>query len=53
MDNSSVIRKEDLYEMYKNEICPVCGYLCSGKGGIGCIDKPTLCGLEPKTEDSR
>lgn len=26
-----------------NEIyCPVCGYYCLGKGGIGCIDKPSL-----------
>jgi len=25
--------------------CPVCGYYCLGKGGFGCIDKPTLCGL--------
>ncbi len=24
--------------------CPVCGYYCLGKGGIGCIDKPKLCG---------
>ncbi len=24
-----------------NLICPVCGHLCVGKGGIGCIDKPT------------
>lgn len=23
--------------------CPVCGYYCLGKGGIGCIDKPSLC----------
>ena len=22
--------------------CPVCGYYCTGKGGKGCIDKPTL-----------
>lgn len=22
--------------------CPVCGYYCLGKGGTGCIDKPTL-----------
>jgi hypothetical protein len=21
-------------------ICPVCGYYCLGKGGMGCIDKP-------------
>ena len=25
-----------------NELCPVCGYLCLGKGGLGCIDKPKL-----------
>lgn len=25
---------------YTNDIhCPVCGYYCLGKGGIGCIDK--------------
>lgn len=22
--------------------CPVCGYYCLGKGGVGCIDKPNL-----------
>ena len=22
--------------------CPVCGYYCLGKGGHGCIDKPSL-----------
>ena len=22
--------------------CPVCGYYCLGKGGYGCIDKPSL-----------
>jgi len=22
--------------------CPVCGYYCAGKGGVGCIDKPNL-----------
>ena len=27
---------------YLNEQCPVCGYYCLGKGGIGCIDKPFL-----------
>jgi len=21
-------------------ICPICGYYCLGKGGLGCIDKP-------------
>lgn len=25
--------------------CPVCGYYCLGKGGVGCIDKP---GFQPK-----
>lgn len=28
-----------------DEQCPVCGYYCNGKGGIGCIDKPNL--VEP------
>jgi len=23
-------------------VCPVCGYYCLGKGGVGCIDKPAL-----------
>lgn len=22
--------------------CPVCGYYCIGKGGVGCIDKPSM-----------
>jgi len=39
------IRDKLLYETYKDEQCPVCGYYCLGKGGIGCIDKPMLCGL--------
>ena len=39
------IRDKLLYETYKEEKCPVCGYYCLGKGGIGCIDKPTLCEL--------
>ena len=25
----------------ENIVCPVCGYLCVGKGGVGCIDKPS------------
>jgi len=50
MDNLDVAKKEDLYEIYKNEICPVCGYYCLGKGGFGCIDKPTLCGLTTNVE---
>lgn len=24
------------------EVCPTCGYYCLGKGGFGCIDKPSL-----------
>jgi len=33
-------------------LCPVCGYYCSGKGGIGCIDKPSLISEPPhNTED--
>ena len=32
--------------MMNNIQCPVCGYYCLGKGGHGCIDKPTLCGYE-------
>lgn len=31
-----------------DEICPVCGYYCLGKGGCGCIDKPTLCGIDSR-----
>lgn len=23
-------------------MCPTCGYYCSGRGGYGCIDKPSL-----------
>jgi hypothetical protein len=26
--------------------CPVCGYYCLGRGGFGCIDKPTMCGYD-------
>ena len=28
--------------------CPVCGYYCAGKGGIGCIDKPELLRIEER-----
>jgi len=42
------IRQKLLYESYKNERCPICGYYCLGKGGVGCIDKPTLCGLKER-----
>ena len=23
-------------------VCPSCGYYCLGRGGLGCIDKPSL-----------
>ena len=26
----------------KNVQCPVCGYYCLGRGGYGCIDKPSI-----------
>ena len=26
--------------------CPACGYYCLGRGGVGCIDKPSM--IEPK-----
>ena len=32
--------------LYDDALCPVCGYYCLGKGGHGCIDKPSLCGYE-------
>ena len=31
-------------------ICPVCGYYCLGKGGVGCIDKPSLVNKHPLEE---
>ena len=27
------------------EQCPVCGYYCLGRGGYGCIDKPSMIAL--------
>ena len=40
---------------FDDEICPVCGYYCNGKGGFGCIDKPVLTGLRktPRPEPAR
>ena len=32
--------------------CPVCGAYCLGKGGHGCIDKPTLVGAADKDNPS-
>lgn len=29
------LREEDQH-------CPVCGYYCLGRGGYGCIDKPSM-----------
>jgi len=31
--------KEELIEEAKSLICPVCGYYCNSKGGVGCIRK--------------
>jgi hypothetical protein len=31
---------------FDNESCPVCGFYCLGNGGLGCIDKPKLTGLQ-------
>jgi len=28
-------------------ICPTCGFYCSGKGGVGCIDKGSLIPTNP------
>ena len=39
------MESKERYEINKDEICPVCGYYCLGKGGIGCIDKPMLCDM--------
>jgi hypothetical protein len=37
----------DKEKMPSEEIfCPICGYYCLGKGGIGCIDKPKLVEIE-------
>lgn len=38
-------RQESRDTSYDNEQCPVCGFYCLGKGGHGCIDKPSLAGL--------
>lgn len=32
--------------------CPVCGYYCLGKGGIGCIDKPELLKVHAMNDQS-
>ena len=34
----------------EEEICPVCGYYCLGKGGIGCIDKKGMYEKEKKID---
>jgi hypothetical protein len=35
------------------ETCPVCGYYCLGNGGVNCIDKPKLCGIDTAPPQSR
>lgn len=34
----------------ENIQCPVCGFYCLGKGGDGCIDKPSI--LAAKKEEA-
>lgn len=36
----------------EDEICPVCGYLCLGRGGFGCIDKPGLIAISANKDDA-
>lgn len=36
--NKKAARQSELSEIQ----CPVCGYYCLGKGGFGCIDKPSM-----------
>jgi len=38
-------------EEIKAVFCPVCGYYCLGKGGIGCIDKKGFYEMRPKEDD--
>lgn len=37
-----------LYKLFSinEDQCPICGYYCLGHGGKGCIDKPTIKGLD-------
>lgn len=37
---------------YADESCPVCGYYCLGKGGNGCIDKPSGIDIYDITKDT-
>lgn len=32
--------KRKVEDKPEDMVCPVCGYYCLGKGGVGCIDKP-------------
>lgn len=34
-------------EKPEDVFCPQCGYYCLGRGGFGCIDKPSLLSQEP------
>ena len=42
MKTCSTLEQYKAREIY----CPVCGYYCLGKGGMGCIDKPKLTGFD-------
>lgn len=41
------VRAQALEDLLNGESCPVCGYYCLGKGGLGCIDKPSMESTEP------
>ena len=46
---SEALRAGVYWDGMNDEVhCPVCGYYCLGKGGVGCIDKPKLCGVPLK-----
>ena len=37
----------------EDEQCPICGYYCLGKGGFGCIDRPSMVRQIPKPKTPR
>ena len=43
---AALAQPEPEAKKYTEAICPVCGYYCLGKGGVNCIDKPKLCGID-------
>ena len=43
---AALAQPEPEAKKYTEAICPVCGYYCLGKGGVNCIDKPKLFGID-------